>query len=70
MFQKTYIWFAGKAFTFLQVYVSSPNFASNKPFVPDNFKKYKIKRIPRINILVVLKYKTNKELFKISRIFR
>ena len=32
--------------------------------------KYKIKHIPRINILVVLKYKINKELFKINSIFR
>ena len=44
-------------------------------FVPDNFKKYKIKHTPRINILVILKYETNKELFKIriveiSNIFR
>ena len=31
-----------------------------KPFVPDNFKWNKIKHIPRINTLVVLKYKTNK----------
>ena len=30
---------------------------------------YKIKHIPRINILIVLKYKTNKELFEISSIF-
>ena len=29
-----------------------------------NFNKYKAKRTPRMNILVHLKYKTNKELFK------
>ena len=40
-----------------------------KPFVPDNLKKYKIRHTLRINILVVLKYETNKELFKISSIF-
>ena len=38
-----------------------------KPFVPDNFKLYKIKHTPRIKILAV--YKTNKKLFKISSIF-
>ena len=41
----------------------------HKPFVPDNFKLYKIKHTPKINILDVLKYNTNKELFKISSIF-
>ena len=40
-----------------------------KPFPTDNFKKYKIKHTPRINILIVLKYKTNKTLLKISDIF-
>ena len=34
------------------------------------YEQYKIKHTPRINILVVLKYKTNKELFKIGSIFR
>ena len=38
-----------------------------KLFVTDNFKKYKIKHTLRFNILVVLKYKTNKELFKMNR---
>ena len=39
-----------------------------KPYVSNNLKKYKTKHTSKINILVVLKYKTNKELFKISSI--
>ena len=41
-----------------------------KSFVPDNYKKYKIKHTPRINILVVLKYRANKILLRINYIFR
>ena len=35
-----------------------------------NAEGCKIKDTPRINIFAVLKYKTNRELFKISSIFR
>ena len=51
-----------------------------RPFVPDNVKKYKIKHAPIIKILLDVKhnillilgtsYKTEKELFEISSIFR
>ena len=38
-----------------------------KPIVPDNVKKYKIKHATRMSILVVLKYiLKNKGLFKIN----
>ena len=38
-----------------------------KPIVPDNFEKYKIKHATRMSILVVLKYiQKNKKLFKIN----
>ena len=36
-----------------------------KPFLPDKFRQYNIKQTPKISILVVSKYKTNKDFIKI-----
>ena len=37
----------------------------HKPFLLDKFRKYNIKQTPKISILVVSKYKTNKDFIKI-----
>ena len=65
MFMKWLVWLVKRKY-YEQIFCSCYN---KELYVPNNFQKYKIKHTSRINVLVVLKHKTNKELFKRSGLF-